>query len=112
MICGKHLQQMDEDEDEDEDDEGEDDEESDTNDDELDTDMMDDRDSGDDASTCKFALNILRVVFHCHLCLFHLSFYLVLEMFSHKTEPFILESLDNIEAKMKTQCLSWKVQYQ
>lgn len=59
MICGKHLQQMDEDEDEDEDDEGEDDEESDTNDDELDTDMMDDRDSGDDASTCKFALNIL-----------------------------------------------------
>lgn len=47
------CQQMDEDDDEDEDDEGEDDEESDTNDDELDTDMMDDRDSADDASNCK-----------------------------------------------------------
>ena len=49
------CQQMDEEEDEDEDDEGEDDEESDTNDDELDTDMMDDRDSADDASNCKYA---------------------------------------------------------
>ena len=49
------CQQMDEDDDEDEDDEGEDDEESDTNDDELDTDMMDDRDSADDASNCKYA---------------------------------------------------------
>jgi hypothetical protein len=47
---------MDEEEDEDEDDEGEDDEESDTNDDELDTDMMDERDSADDASNCKYLL--------------------------------------------------------
>ncbi|XP_076467699.1 anaphase-promoting complex subunit 15-like [Babylonia areolata] len=47
---GKTLEQMDEEDDEDEDDEGEEDEESDTNDDELDTDMMDDRDSADDAS--------------------------------------------------------------
>ena len=51
---------MDEDEEEDDDDEGEDEEESDTNDDELDTDMMDDRDSADDASNCKwYTLEIL-----------------------------------------------------
>ncbi|XP_025085818.1 anaphase-promoting complex subunit 15-like [Pomacea canaliculata] len=47
---GKTLEQMDEDDEEDEDDGEEDDEESDTNDDELDTDLMDDRDSADDAS--------------------------------------------------------------
>jgi hypothetical protein len=42
----QHVEDDDEDED---DDEGEDDDESDTNDDELDTDMLDERDSGDDA---------------------------------------------------------------
>ncbi|XP_061165259.1 anaphase-promoting complex subunit 15-like [Saccostrea echinata] len=44
--ASEHLEDDDEDED---DDEGDDDDESDTNDDELDTDMLDERDSGDDA---------------------------------------------------------------
>lgn len=49
-ICCFHTHQHLEDDEEDEDDEeGDDDDESDTNDDELDTDMLDERDSGDDA---------------------------------------------------------------
>lgn len=46
MIFFQHLEDDEEDED---DEEGDDDDESDTNDDELDTDMLDERDSGDDA---------------------------------------------------------------
>lgn len=43
------FQHLEDDEEDEDDEEGDDDDESDTNDDELDTDMLDERDSGDDA---------------------------------------------------------------
>lgn len=48
-LYGVFFQHLEDDEEDEDDEEGDDDDESDTNDDELDTDMLDERDSGDDA---------------------------------------------------------------
>ena len=60
---------MDDEDDEEDEDADDDDDESDTNDDELDTDMLDERDSGEDAGMCNLHDNFYKPLAHTQILL-------------------------------------------
>ena len=66
---------MDDEDDEEDEDADDDDDESDTNDDELDTDMLDERDSGEDAGICNLHDNFYKPLAHRRIILAHCIVY-------------------------------------